>query len=295
MLEEKDGLVIHSQKLAEEGTYAKELAAAAAVELRNLAEEVTKLSYQNAKLTADLTAAKEFNSKSNSDQGASIFDVKRNGSIGRRPDERLKKHEEGILVEELGQELNAMYQREASLVSALSERDEKEAEMRRRLDEAKQHEEHLENELANMWVLVANLRKSGNHSGEILSEGVYASKKLQTRDGNGYISNSHQMKLLNGSGTDVDMEEIRTSEELQEKYIRERRRCKELEGLISRLKVCEGTIVSSLSLQSFTFVVFFFETSTFLKHTLDSGCLLNDLIVSYQQGIVSANQISNTI
>ena len=93
----------------------------------------------------------------------------------------------------------------------------------------------------------------------------------------------------------VHMEEIRTSEELQEKYIRERRRCKELEGLISRLKVCEGTIVSSLSLQSFTFVVFFFETSTFLKHTLDSGCLLNDLIVSYQQGIVSANQISNTI
>ncbi|XP_017243666.1 kinesin-like protein KIN-7C, mitochondrial isoform X1 [Daucus carota subsp. sativus] len=236
MLEEKDGLVIHSQKLAEEGTYAKELAAAAAVELRNLAEEVTKLSYQNAKLTADLTAAKEFNSKSNSDQGASIYDVKRNGSIGRRPDERLKKHEEGILVEELGQELNAMYQREASLVSALSERDEKEAEMRRRLDEAKQHEEHLENELANMWVLVANLRKSGNHSGEILSEGVYASKKLQTRDGNVYISNGHPMKLLNGSGTDVDMEEIRTSEELQEKYIRERRRCKELEGLISRLK-----------------------------------------------------------
>ncbi|KAK1361395.1 kinesin-like protein KIN-7C, mitochondrial [Heracleum sosnowskyi] len=236
MLEEKDGLVIHSQKLAEEGSYAKELAAAAAVELRNLAEEVTKLSYQNAKLTADLAAAKEINTKSSFGQSAGMFDVKRNGSIGGRPDERLKKHKDGILVEELGQELDAMYQREASLVSALSERDEKEAEMRKRLDEAKQHEEDLENELSNMWVLVANLRKSGSHSAETLSEGLYASKKLQTRGGNRYVASGHTTELLNGNEIPEGMDGTRTSEELQEKYVKERQRCKELEGLISRLK-----------------------------------------------------------
>ncbi|KAL8134347.1 kinesin-like protein KIN-7C, mitochondrial [Apium graveolens] len=236
MLEEKDGLVIHSQKLAEEGSYAKELAAAAAVELRNLAEEVTKLSYQNAKLTADLAAAKEISSKSSFGQSASMFDVKRNGSIGGRPDERLKKHKDGILVEELGQELDAMYQREASLVSALSERDEKEAEMRKRLDEAKQHEEDLENELSNMWVLVANLRESGSHSAETLSEGVYTSEKLQTRGGKQYIASGQTKELLNGNEIPESMDRTRTSEEFQVKYIKERQRCKELEGLISRLK-----------------------------------------------------------
>lgn len=234
MLEEKDGLVIHSQKLAEEGSYAKELAAAAAVELRNLAEEVTKLSYQNAKLAADLAAAKEVNSKSSFGQSAVMFDVKRNGSIGGQPDEQLKKHKDGILVEELGQELDAMYQREASLVSALSERDEKEAEMRKRLDEAKRHEEVLENELSNMWALVANLRKSGS-SAETLPEAVYASKNLQTRGRNRYISNGQTAELLNGSEIHECMDG-RTSEELQEKYMKERERCKELEGLISRLK-----------------------------------------------------------
>lgn len=258
MLEEKDGLVIHSQKLAEEGSYAKELAAAAAVELRNLAEEVTKLSYQNAKLTSDLAAAKEISSKSSFGQSAAMFDVKRNGSIGGRPDERLRKHKDGILVEELGQELDAMYQREASLVSALSERDEKESEMRKRLDEAKQHEEDLENELSNMWVLVANLRKSGSHSAETLSQGVYTSEKLQTRGGNRYIASGQTTELLNRNEIPESMDETRTSEELQVKYIKERQRCKELEGLISRLKVRNGTNVSSLSFQSSTFVIFFF-------------------------------------
>lgn len=238
MIEEKDGLVIHSQKLAEEGSYAKELAAAAAVELRNLAEEVTKLSYQNAKLTADLAAAKEACSKSNCSQRSASFDVKRNGSIGGRPDSRLRKHEDGVLVEELGQELNAMYQREASLVSALSERDEKEGELRKRLDEAKRHEEDLENELANMWVLVAKLRKSGTYSEESSSEGVHASNFLQTRGGNESSSNGFSKKILNVDEMCEKMDNSTTFEELEARYIKERRRCKELESFISRLKVC---------------------------------------------------------
>ncbi|KAE8654335.1 Kinesin-related protein 11 [Hibiscus syriacus] len=48
--EEKSGLCVQNQKLAEEASYAKELASAAAVELKNLASEVTRLSVHNAKL-----------------------------------------------------------------------------------------------------------------------------------------------------------------------------------------------------------------------------------------------------
>lgn len=43
LIEENSGLRSQNQKLAEEASYAKELASAAAVELKNLAGEVTKL------------------------------------------------------------------------------------------------------------------------------------------------------------------------------------------------------------------------------------------------------------
>ncbi|GER40321.1 kinesin heavy chain [Striga asiatica] len=143
--ERKDELEIHCQKQIEEASYAKELAAAAAVELRNLAHEVTKLSYENARLAAELASAKDSRCKTR--------------QSGTRP--ARKHHDEDhrfLSAEEFEQELNARYQREASLVAALSERDNIEADLRRRLDEAMRHEEKLENELANMWVLVAKTR-----------------------------------------------------------------------------------------------------------------------------------------
>ncbi|KAL0432223.1 UNVERIFIED_CONTAM: Kinesin-like protein KIN-7E, chloroplastic [Sesamum latifolium] len=160
LIEEKDGLEIHCQKQTEEACYAKELAAAAAVELRNLAEEVTKLSYQNAKLTADLAAARDVRCKANCCQKSAAIDMKQNGVSVTRSDSRFRKPEDRLSMEEFELELNARYQREASLVAALSERDKIEADLRKRLDDAKRHEEKLENELANMWVLVAKLRKS---------------------------------------------------------------------------------------------------------------------------------------
>lgn len=243
MIEEKDGLVIQSQKLAEEGSYAKELAAAAAVELQNLAEEVTKLSYENAKLTADLAAAKEACGKCNCIQRSVSSDLKRNGSMGARPDSRSRKHENGVLVEELGQELNAMYQREASLVSALSERDEKEGVLRRRLDEAKRHEEDLENELANMWGLVAKMRKSCAFSEETSSEGVRASHLMQTRSGSESLSNGFSRKILNVDEMYETMDEATRFEELEARYTNERRKCQELESVISRLKVFPSLVI----------------------------------------------------
>lgn len=160
LIEEKDGLEIQCNKQAEETSYAKELAAAAAIELRNLAEEVTNLSYQNAKLAADLSVTKEVCCKANCCQKSALIDTRQNRIIGGRSDACMRKPEDRLSMEEFELELNARYQREASLVSALSERDKIEADLRKTLDDAKKHEEKLENKLANMWVMVAKMRKS---------------------------------------------------------------------------------------------------------------------------------------
>uniref|UniRef100_A0A2N9F5H3 Uncharacterized protein n=1 Tax=Fagus sylvatica TaxID=28930 RepID=A0A2N9F5H3_FAGSY len=232
LIEEKDGLEIQTQKLAEEASYAKELAGAAAVELRNLAEEVTKLSYDNAKLTGDLAAARESHCKSICCQRSVSYDLKH-----ARPDGRPRKPDDGVLVEELQKELNARYQREAVLETTLSERDQIESELRIRLDEAKQHEEDLENELANMWVLVAKLRMSGTNADDISSEGEHASNISQTRIRNGVLkSNGLSYKMFKEDEVNENMDKMGTLEELRASYLKERRRCKELESLVSRLK-----------------------------------------------------------
>ncbi|KAJ4761707.1 P-loop containing nucleoside triphosphate hydrolases superfamily protein [Rhynchospora pubera] len=195
--EEKDGLEIHSQKLAEESTYAKELAAAAAIELKNLAEEVTRLSYENAKLTS----AKEHPGK---------------GAACKKETEA----ETEILVEELQRELVASCQREAALEGELSEKMKREGDILKVVEEAKRREQELENELANMWVLVAQLRKNGNGNGNVA----------------GKVSEFESRSKLNGfhysdrEGCDSLEEATRAT------YEAERKRCQELEAIISRLK-----------------------------------------------------------
>ncbi|XP_031131367.1 kinesin-like protein KIN-7C, mitochondrial isoform X1 [Ipomoea triloba] len=228
--EEKDGLEIQCQKLAEEASYAKELAAAAAVELRSLAEEVTKLSYQNAKLTGDLTTGKDACCTHPSCQRFTSFGTKQNNNDSSRANAQLRKPQDGISMEELEQELNVRYQREASLVAALSERDKIEAELRRRLDEAKRHEADLENELANMWVVVAKTRKSGTGSHNPLEE-YDASKIPQPRS-------ASEFSLSNGHACSDSIEnEIYDNADVSKACCHlERQRCKELENLVSRLK-----------------------------------------------------------
>lgn len=236
LIEEKDGLEIHSQKLAEEASYAKELAAAAAVELRNLAEEVTKLSYQNEKLTGDLAAAKELvRCRPGCCHRKNSFDGKLDQSNGARPD-GLSKLEDEVLIEELRRELNARCQREGSLETALFEKNQVEGELQKRIDEAKRREEDLENELANMWVLVAKLRKSGIISEDMSLEKENTSDMSQTQNGflssNGNTNKMFEVHKNGGNTGDLNMlEEVRAS------YENERRRCKELERTISRLKV----------------------------------------------------------
>ncbi|KAJ8563617.1 hypothetical protein K7X08_032069 [Anisodus acutangulus] len=235
IIKEKEALEIHHQKLAEEASYAKELAAAAAVELRNLAEEVTKLSYLNAKLAAKNDGP----CKNSCCQRSVSFDMKQNGDGGGRPDAHVRKTDHCLSVDELEQELNARHQREASLVAALYERDKIESDLRKQLDETKRREEDMENELANMWVLVAKMRKSGPVPQTVSFEGSDVSNILEAKSrSDNALSNGHLEKKV--SETFENIPAADSSKELKARYHKERKRCKELDDLVSRLKDDEG-------------------------------------------------------
>ncbi|XVF45366.1 hypothetical protein PTKIN_Ptkin02bG0200100 [Pterospermum kingtungense] len=167
--EENSGLRVQKQKLAEEASYAKELASAAAVELKNLAGEVTKLSVQNAKLEKELSAARELAHS----RGSTVNGVNRNGIRPGRKGRLSGRSQDfsGVAGDDfelwnldpndLKMELQARKQREAALEAALAEKEFIEDGYRKKVEESKKREEALENDLANMWVLVAKLKKEG--------------------------------------------------------------------------------------------------------------------------------------
>ncbi|KAL9312441.1 hypothetical protein ACSQ67_017893 [Phaseolus vulgaris] len=173
--EENSGLRVQNQKLSEEASYAKELASAAAVELKNLAGEVTKLSLQNAKLEKELMATRDLvNSRSAVVQTVNGVNRKfsearsgRKGRISSRANEIsgavVDDFESWSLdADDLKMELQARKQREAALEAALAEKEFVEEQYRKKAEEAKKREEALENDLANMWILVAKLKKEGD-------------------------------------------------------------------------------------------------------------------------------------
>ncbi|KAG8082057.1 hypothetical protein GUJ93_ZPchr0014g47488 [Zizania palustris] len=210
LAEEKDGLEIHSQKLAEESSYAKELAAAAAVELKNLAEEVTRLSYENAKLKTDLAAAKE---------------VTRNSIHN---DKKRRDQENEFFVEELQKELVASCQREAVLEDALSQKAQRESELLKIIDDTKCREHDLENELASMWMLIAKLNK------ESCQENLLEFKAKQ----NGFhsLTDTGRMTSEMEASDNKNLDGVNTFEEAKAAYNFQRGRCKELESVVSRMK-----------------------------------------------------------
>ncbi|CAN4125099.1 unnamed protein product [Withania somnifera] len=173
IVEENSGLHVQNQKLSEEALYAKELASAAAVELKNLAGEVTKLSLQNAKLEKELLAAREMlNSRSSIAQTGNVGNRKhgenlrpgRRGQISGRGNEIPGAiHDDfdtwDLDPEDLKMELQARKQREAALEAVLDEKEVLEDEYRKKVEEGKKREAALENDLANMWVLVAQLKR----------------------------------------------------------------------------------------------------------------------------------------
>ncbi|XP_059668535.1 kinesin-like protein KIN-7K, chloroplastic isoform X1 [Cornus florida] len=168
-------LELRNQKLVEESSYAKGLASAAAVELKALSEEVAKLMNQNDRLAAELAAQ-----KSNPTQRRTNV-VTRNG----RRDGNIKRHDQGVLSSEIKRELAMSRERELSYEAALAEKDQREGELQKKVEESKQREAYLENELANMWVLVAKLKKSNGTETD-----VSESRENQGVDGFEIWSNS---------------------------------------------------------------------------------------------------------
>ncbi|XP_024014164.1 kinesin-like protein KIN-7M, chloroplastic isoform X3 [Eutrema salsugineum] len=159
-VEEKSGLRVQNQKLAEEASYAKELASAAAIELKNLADEVTKLSLQNAKLEKELIAARDLAAAQTRNNNSLNSVASRNGT---RPGRKARVSDSWNLnQEDIKMELQARKQREAVLEATLAERECIEEEYKKKAEESKRREEALENDLANMWVLVAKLKKASN-------------------------------------------------------------------------------------------------------------------------------------
>ncbi|XP_058204815.1 kinesin-like protein KIN-7K, chloroplastic [Rhododendron vialii] len=158
LTEAKEQLELRNQKLAEDSTYAKGLASAAAVELKALSEEVAKLMNHNDRLSAELAAQK------NSPMQRRNSSTVRNG---RRDVPPVRRQDQGSVPLEFKRELALSREREHSYEVALAEKDSREAELQRKVEESKQREAYLENELANMWVLVAKLKKSHGSENDV--------------------------------------------------------------------------------------------------------------------------------
>ncbi|CAD6249303.1 unnamed protein product [Miscanthus lutarioriparius] len=152
LIEIKAQLEDRNQKLLEESTYAKGLASAAGVELKALSEEVTKLMNQNEKLATELSSLR---SPTPAPRRVS------NGPRGTRRESMSRRHEPASR-----RDTNASHEREKALETMLMEKEQKEAELQRKVEESKQKEAFLESELANMWVLVAKLKKSQGYDHE---------------------------------------------------------------------------------------------------------------------------------
>ncbi|VVB08511.1 unnamed protein product [Arabis nemorensis] len=192
-MEEKSGLRVKNQKLAEEASYAKELASAAAIELKNLADEVTKLSLQNAKLEKELVAARDLAAAQTRNNNSMNNVPNRNGT---RPGRKARISDSWNLNQDLKMELQARKQREAVLEATLAEKKYIEEEYKRKVEEAKRREEALENDLANMWVLVAKLKKAGGVLSVSQSDELLVTEPPMEDEAKGLETKSQQNAIL---------------------------------------------------------------------------------------------------
>ncbi|KAJ8447889.1 hypothetical protein Cgig2_012024 [Carnegiea gigantea] len=232
LAEEKVGLEIHNQKLAEEASYAKELAGAAAVELQNLTEEVTKLSHQNAKLIGELSSLKEAQCTRGCCQH--LPEAKQSKSNGAGFDISPRNIEYEQVVENLQKELIVRHQRVALLEAALSESQLVEHELQRQLNETRRQKDDLENNLARMQDSGTNTAGSGIKSGGFFFDGTGTSDFRRAKNANGLSS----INSLSSGGNEafLNMDKGSIPEELKASYLREKKRSQELESLVSRLK-----------------------------------------------------------
>ncbi|KAK9079210.1 hypothetical protein SSX86_000880 [Deinandra increscens subsp. villosa] len=154
LTESKEQLEARNKKLAEESSYAKGLASAAAVELKALSEEVAKLMNHNEKLSTELASHK------NSPTHHRRPTVPTKNGRKENTTTYFKQKEPSPTQSELKRELALSREREMSYEAMFSEKQQIESELQQAVEESKHREAYLENELANMWVLVAKLKKS---------------------------------------------------------------------------------------------------------------------------------------
>ncbi|KAL2652994.1 hypothetical protein R1flu_021122 [Riccia fluitans] len=245
--EEKNCLQLEGQQLADEAAFARELASRAVVELKNLAEEVTKLSYQNAKLSNDLSTAQELafaarlspklkhtaNKECQTDQKALLDipvidnDRSMNGLLDNMDRWRLDSQP---LLDDIKRELKAAKEKEAALELALIEKERKEAELVKKVNEAKQHETDLENDLAGMWVLVAQLKKE-----KAMAEAGHDPLQDDSRSKgvDDFLLPSTESNVLKVKDT---LEQPGILEDIKLQLEQEKRRAQELETVVLHLK-----------------------------------------------------------
>ncbi|KAH7291967.1 hypothetical protein KP509_29G044300 [Ceratopteris richardii] len=204
LMEEKAGLQIRIQKVSEEATYARQLASAADLELKRLLEEVTRLSLQNAKLQTELTATQDI----------------AYSQLLTKP-----------IISELQKDVHPRKEREAGLEAALIKKENIEVQLQCKLEEAKQKEVELENDLARMWILISNLEKNGSCLG------------VKNKKDGFYMDGGFQVPEVE-KDIDVDMSHLKikeaelgsTVDELKAGLELECRRTKEMELLVCQLK-----------------------------------------------------------
>ncbi|VAH05135.1 unnamed protein product [Triticum turgidum subsp. durum] len=214
VIEENRDLINQNHKLSEEAAYAKELASSAAVELKNLAEEVTKLSIQNARQAKELLIAQEM--------AHSRVPVRKGRPAGRGRDEVGTW---SLDLEDMKMELLARKKREAALEAALAEKELLEEEYKKKFDEAKKKELSLENDLAGMWVLVAKLKR-----------GAFSISDLNVDDRSINLADITNDAKENKGDTNVALVEKQVSDDTVKSLTAEEYRSPEFEPLLVRLK-----------------------------------------------------------
>uniref|UniRef100_A0A0E0A6I7 Kinesin-like protein n=1 Tax=Oryza glumipatula TaxID=40148 RepID=A0A0E0A6I7_9ORYZ len=136
LTEAKSQLDSCNHKLLEESTYAKGLASVTSVELKALSVKVTKLMKQNERLSSELASGR------NQRRGS-------HGPRGARRESHTKRYDPARRGDM------------SALEAMLKEKDQRQAELHTKIEESKQKEAFLERELANMWTVLANLKKTG--------------------------------------------------------------------------------------------------------------------------------------
>ncbi|KAH7298031.1 hypothetical protein KP509_25G024300 [Ceratopteris richardii] len=223
--EENASLRTQTDKLLEEASYAKDLASAAAVELRNLAEEVRKLSLKNSDLESKLSFLQNeastrrhydmFRSESSTEENCDgdIYDIE---SWHLEPADLMR-------------EIYARRSRERCLQAALAEKEEIESKLLQKLEEGRRREANLENDLAGIYAQLDIIRKEKG-SIERLTGNPSSSE-------NGWILYENDGQEIESSLLNGNFKEDRFDvDKLEDNLKHQKKSIMKLQAIVSRLR-----------------------------------------------------------